>query len=33
MLGAPLGTIKWRVSEARRIVRLKLRERGYDDVG
>jgi RNA polymerase sigma-70 factor (ECF subfamily) len=33
MLGAPLGTIKWRVSEARRIVRLRLRERGYDDVG
>jgi RNA polymerase sigma-70 factor (ECF subfamily) len=26
MLGAPLGTIKWRVSEARRIVKQRLRE-------
>ena len=24
MLGVPLGTVKWRVSEARRIVRAKL---------
>jgi RNA polymerase sigma-70 factor (ECF subfamily) len=33
MLGAPLGTIKWRVSEARRAVRKRLQERGYGDVG
>ena len=29
MLKAPVGTIKWRVSEARRGVRAYLRERGY----
>jgi len=29
MLGAPVGTIKWRVSEARRIVKAQLRERGH----
>jgi RNA polymerase sigma-70 factor (ECF subfamily) len=33
MVGAPVGTIKWRVSEARRIVRSALRARGYADVG
>jgi RNA polymerase sigma-70 factor (ECF subfamily) len=33
MLGAPLGTIKWRVSEARRIIRKQLQERGHGDVG
>jgi RNA polymerase sigma-70 factor (ECF subfamily) len=33
MLHAPLGTIKWRVSEARRVIRRRLRERGYGDVG
>jgi RNA polymerase sigma-70 factor, ECF subfamily len=32
MLNAPLGTIKWRVSEARRVVRTTLRAQGYDDV-
>ena len=32
MLKAPLGTIKWRVSEARRIVKAWLSERGYADV-
>jgi RNA polymerase sigma-70 factor, ECF subfamily len=32
MLHAPLGTIKWRVSEARRVIRRRLRERGYADV-
>jgi RNA polymerase sigma-70 factor (ECF subfamily) len=32
MLGAPLGTIKWRVSEARRLVRSSLREEGFGDV-
>jgi RNA polymerase sigma-70 factor (ECF subfamily) len=29
MLGAPAGTIKWRVSEARRILREKLEALGY----
>jgi RNA polymerase sigma-70 factor, ECF subfamily len=33
IVGAPVGTIKWRVSEARRIVRQQLRQRGYADVG
>lgn len=33
MLHAPLGTIKWRVSEARRVIRKHLQERGYGDVG
>jgi RNA polymerase sigma-70 factor, ECF subfamily len=33
IVGAPVGTIKWRVSEARRIVRQQLRKRGYADVG
>ena len=33
MLGAPLGTIKWRVSEARRVIRKHLQERGYGDAG
>jgi RNA polymerase sigma-70 factor (ECF subfamily) len=33
MLNAPLGTIKWRVFEARRRVRETLRGRGYTDVG
>ena len=32
MLKAPVGTIKWRVSEARRVIRKRLRERGYGDV-
>jgi RNA polymerase sigma-70 factor (ECF subfamily) len=32
MLAAPVGTIKWRISEARRQVRQRLRERGYADV-
>lgn len=32
MLGAPLGTIKWRVSEARRKVRAQLLEKGFGDV-
>jgi RNA polymerase sigma-70 factor (ECF subfamily) len=31
MLGAPVGTIKWRVSEARRIVRRQLSAQGYVD--
>lgn len=29
MLGSPVGTIKWRVSEARRVVRQELMERGH----
>jgi len=33
MLGTPVGTIKWRVSEARRVVRERLRALGYADVG
>jgi DNA-directed RNA polymerase specialized sigma24 family protein len=32
MLRAPVGTIKWRVFEARRVVRATLRQRGYVDV-
>jgi RNA polymerase sigma-70 factor, ECF subfamily len=32
MLEAPTGTIKWRVSEARKVIKKRLRERGYGDV-
>jgi RNA polymerase sigma-70 factor, ECF subfamily len=32
MLRAPVGTIKWRVFEARRVVRATLQQRGYVDV-
>ena len=32
IVGAPLGTVKWRVSEARRVVKQRLRDRGYADV-
>jgi len=31
MLGAPAGTIKWRVSEARRQVKAALQKQGYRD--
>jgi RNA polymerase sigma-70 factor, ECF subfamily len=31
MVNAPVGTIKWRVSEARRLVRERLRASGYAD--
>jgi RNA polymerase sigma-70 factor (ECF subfamily) len=31
MLGIPLGTVKWRISEARRKVREKLAALGYVD--
>lgn len=31
--GSPAGTIKWRVSEARRKVKVRLAERGFSDVG
>jgi len=33
MLAKPVGTIKWRISEARRLVKQRLRERGYSNVG
>ena len=33
MLGTATGTVKWRVSEARRVIKMGLRERGYADVG
>jgi RNA polymerase sigma-70 factor (ECF subfamily) len=33
MTKTPLGTIKWRVSEARKVIRKKLRERGFADAG
>jgi RNA polymerase sigma-70 factor, ECF subfamily len=33
MLGTPVGTVKWRVAEARKLVKQQLRERGYADVG
>lgn len=33
MLKVPTGTVKWRVSEARRVVKQRLRDRGYTDVG
>jgi RNA polymerase sigma-70 factor (ECF subfamily) len=32
MLKIPLGTVKWRVSEARKILRRKMAAMGYDDV-
>jgi RNA polymerase sigma-70 factor, ECF subfamily len=32
MLGVPVGTVKWRVSEARKVVRRGLSARGFEDV-
>ena len=32
MLSAPVGTIKWRVAQARRVVRRQLHARGYDEL-
>ena len=32
MLQIPIGTVKWRVSEARRVLRTKMAALGYDDV-
>ena len=32
MLSLPTGTVKWRVSEARRVIRKTLTARGYRDV-
>ena len=31
LLGTPVGTVKWRVSEARRLVRTKLHRLGHGD--
>ncbi len=31
MLGIPIGTVKWRVSESRRLIRLKLERMGHGD--
>ena len=31
MLGAPVGTVKWRVAEARRVLKRKLTAMGYDN--
>lgn len=31
MLGAPVGTVKWRVAEARRVLKRKLAAMGYQD--
>jgi RNA polymerase sigma-70 factor (ECF subfamily) len=31
MLDTPLGTVKWRISEARRVIRLKLDRMGHGD--
>ena len=33
MLRVPTGTIKWRVSEARRVIKKRLEERGHGHVG
>lgn len=32
MLRVPTGTVKWRVAEARRVIKIRLRERGYEHV-
>jgi DNA-directed RNA polymerase specialized sigma24 family protein len=31
MLDAPVGTVKWRVAEARRVLKRKLTALGYHD--
>ncbi len=31
MLGTPLGTVKWRIAEARRVIRVKLDRMGHGD--
>ena len=31
MLGIPIGTVKWRISEARRLIRVKLDRLGHGD--
>ena len=32
MLSIPVGTLKWRVSEARKVLKRKMAAMGYDDV-
>jgi len=31
LLGTPIGTVKWRISEARRLIRMKLERMGHGD--
>jgi len=31
LLGTPMGTVKWRISEARRLIRVKLERMGHGD--
>ena len=31
MLAIPVGTVKWRISESRRMIRMKLDRMGYGD--
>ena len=31
MLGIPIGTVKWRISEARRLTRIKLERLGHGE--
>ena len=31
LVGAPIGTVKWRISEARRLIRLKLDHLGHGE--
>ena len=31
LLGTPIGTVKWRISEARRLIRIKLDRMGHGD--
>ena len=31
MLSVPIGTVKWRISEARRMIRMKLERLGHGD--
>ena len=33
MLGIPLGTVKWRISEARKVLKQKLAAKGFSHVG
>jgi RNA polymerase sigma-70 factor (ECF subfamily) len=33
LLNVPLGTVKWRVSEARKVLKRKMAALGYEDVG
>ena len=31
LIGIPVGTVKWRISEARRVIRMKLERLGHGD--